>query len=201
MMVPVILISTLMILLSNLSVIRHPICGNNYSWLPKLESDLRDTVDWGRKWLDFNAGKIQLVAFDQSNDSGVIDVKMDGFVLEEKSSFKILGLSFSSKQDWVSYIVSIAKTASKKVAALIRSTKFPSPEVALYLCKSTILAWNTVVICGLVFLAATWICQISCLNGYAGLQGFHLLSLLFVKRVCKTAGLSLAVSLICQVFI
>ena len=31
----------------------------------KLESDLRDTVDWGRKWLeDFNAGKTQLVSFD-----------------------------------------------------------------------------------------------------------------------------------------
>ena len=27
-----------------------------------LESDLQDTVDWGRKWLvDFNAGKTQLV--------------------------------------------------------------------------------------------------------------------------------------------
>ena len=32
----------------------------------ELESDLRDTVDWGRKWLvDFNAGKTQLVLFDQ----------------------------------------------------------------------------------------------------------------------------------------
>ena len=30
----------------------------------ELESDLRDTVDWGRKWLvDFNAGKTQLVSF------------------------------------------------------------------------------------------------------------------------------------------
>ena len=28
----------------------------------EFESDLRDTVDWGRKWLvDFNAGKTQLV--------------------------------------------------------------------------------------------------------------------------------------------
>ena len=33
---------------------------------------------------------------------------------------------------------SIAKTASKKIGALIRSVKFLSPEVALYLCKSTI---------------------------------------------------------------
>ena len=57
---------------------------------------------------------------------------------KEKSSFKMLGLTFSSKLDWVSYIISIAKTASKKIGALIRSMKFLSPEVALYLYKSTI---------------------------------------------------------------
>ena len=51
----------------------------------ELESDLGDTVNWGRKWLvDFNAGKTQLVSFDQSNNTGAIDVKMDGSVLEEK---------------------------------------------------------------------------------------------------------------------
>ena len=78
----------------------------------ELESDLRNTVDWGEKWLvDFNAGKTQLVSFDWSNNNGSIDVKMDGSVLEEKSSFKMLGLTFSSKLDWASYIISIAKTA------------------------------------------------------------------------------------------
>ena len=36
-------------------------------------------------WLvDFNAGKTQLILFDQSNNNGSIDVKMDGSVLEEK---------------------------------------------------------------------------------------------------------------------
>ena len=51
----------------------------------ELESDLRDTVDWGKKWLvDFSAGKTQLVSFDWSNNTGSIDVKMDGSVLEEK---------------------------------------------------------------------------------------------------------------------
>ena len=56
----------------------------------ELESDLRDTVDWGRKWLvDFNAGKTQLVLFDQSKNTGDIDVKMNGSVREEKTSFKI----------------------------------------------------------------------------------------------------------------
>ena len=44
----------------------------------ELESDLRDTVDWGRKWLaDLNAGKTQLVSFDRSNNTGAIDVKME----------------------------------------------------------------------------------------------------------------------------
>ena len=71
----------------------------------ELESDLRDIVDWGKKWLaDFNAGKTQLVSFDQSKNNGSIDVKMDGSVLEEKPSVKILGLTFSSKLDWGSYI-------------------------------------------------------------------------------------------------
>ena len=36
-------------------------------------------------------------------------ISMDGSVLEEKSSFKIPGLTFSSKLDWSSYIISIAK--------------------------------------------------------------------------------------------
>ena len=68
----------------------------------ELESDLRGTVDWGRKWLvDFNAGQTQLVSFDRLNNTGAIDVKMDGSALEEKSSFKILGLTFSSILDWV----------------------------------------------------------------------------------------------------
>ena len=47
-----------------------------------LESDLRDTVEWGRKWLvGFNAGKTQLVLFDWSINTGTIDVKMNGSVL------------------------------------------------------------------------------------------------------------------------
>ena len=105
----------------------------------ELESDLRDTVDWGRKlFVDFNAGKTQLKSFDRSNKTGAIDVKIDRSVFEEKSSFKMLGFSFSSKLDWGSYIISIAKTATKKIGALIRSISVSSPEVALYLNKSTV---------------------------------------------------------------
>ena len=50
----------------------------------------------------------------------------------------MLGLSFSSKLDWGPYIISISRTASEKIGALIHSMKFLSPELALYLCKSTI---------------------------------------------------------------
>ena len=62
---------------------------------------------------------------------------MDGSVFEEKSSFKMLGLSFSSKLDWGSYVISIAKT-SKIKETMIHSVKFLSLEVALYFHKSII---------------------------------------------------------------
>ena len=49
------------------------------------------------KWLvDFNAGKARLVLFDLSINTSAIDVKIDGSVLEEKSSCKMPGLTFSS---------------------------------------------------------------------------------------------------------
>ena len=64
-------------------------------------------------------------------------MKMDRFVFEEKSSFKMLELTFSSILDWGSSITSIAETAFTKIGALIHSLKFFSLEVALYLYKST----------------------------------------------------------------
>ena len=63
---------------------------------------------------------------------------MNGLVLEEKSSCEMLGLYFSSKLEWDFYIVSIAKTASKKIGSLIRSVKFLFPVFDFYLYKSTI---------------------------------------------------------------
>ena len=137
-------------------------------------------MDRGRKWLvDFVAGKTQLVSFHQSNNTGAIDVKMHGSVLEENSSFKMLRLTFSSKLDWGSYIISIAKTASKKIGALIRSMKFLSPEVALYLYKSTIRP-----------------CMEYCCHVLAGAPSCYL-ELLDKpqKRMCRNIGSLLAVSL------
>ena len=51
----------------------------------ELESDLQDTVGWDRNWLvNFSARKTQLVSFSWSNNTGAVDVKMDGSVVEKK---------------------------------------------------------------------------------------------------------------------
>ena len=126
----------LMTLLCILSVIRHLICGNNLNWHSNLNLICKKLWTGISCLLISMLGK--LVSFDQSSNTGSIDVKMEGSVLEEKSSFKMLGLTFSSKLDWGSYIISIAKTASKKIGALICSMKFLSPEVALYFFEATL---------------------------------------------------------------
>ena len=103
---------------------------------------------------------------------------MDGSVLEEKSSLKMLGLTYSSKLDWGSYIISIAKTVSKKIGTLIRSMKFLIPEVALYLYKSTIRP-----------------CMEYCCHVWAGVPSCYLdLFDKLQKRISRTVGPSLAAS-------
>ena len=90
----------------------------------------------------------------------------------------MLGFTFSPKLDWASYIISIAKTASKKIGALIRSMEFLSPEVALYLYKSTIQP------CMEYYYV--WACASCCyLKLLDKLQ----------KRICRTFSPSLAASL------
>ena len=122
----------------------------------ELESDLRDTVDCSRKWLnDFNAGKTQLVSLDRSDNTGDIDVKMDGSVLE-KSSLTMLGLTFSSKLNWGSYFVTIA---SKKIEALIRSMKFFLLRLlSIPINLPYAHEWNTVVTSRQVPLVTAWNC-------------------------------------------
>ena len=90
----------------------------------------------------------------------------------------MLGLSFSSKMDWGSYIISIAKSASRKIGALLPSRKFLSPEFALYLCKSTIHP-----------------CMEYCCHVWAGAPSCYLELLdKLRKRICRTVGPSVATS-------
>ena len=104
---------------------------------------------------------------------------MDGSVFEEKLSFKMLGFTLSSKLDWCSYIISIAKSASKKIWALICSMKFLSPVIALNLYKSTIHP-----------------CMEYCCHIWAGAPSCYLELLdKLQKRICRTVGPSLAAAL------
>ena len=106
-------------------------------------------------------------------------MKVDGSFLEEKSSLRMLGLTFSSKLGWVSCIISIAKTAFKKIGALICSMMFLSPQVALYLYKSTICP-----------------CMEYCCHVLAGAPICYLVLLgKLQKRICRTVGPLLAASL------
>ena len=85
MMLSVILLSMLMILLSTRKCDQSSDLQQQLELAPELESDLRDTG-----------------LFDRSNNTGSIDMKMDWSVLNQESSFKMLVLTFFSKQDWSS---------------------------------------------------------------------------------------------------
>ena len=116
----------------------------------------------------------QLVLFDWSKDTGSTG-SMDGSVLEEKSSFKMLGLTLSSKLDWA-LTWSLLSKLSKEIGALICSVKFLSPEVALYLYKSTICP-----------------CMEYCCHIWAGAPSCYLELLdKLQKRICRAVGPSLA---------
>ena len=88
-------------------------------------------------------------------------------------------MTFTSKLDWSSYIISIAKSASKKIGALIHSLKFLSSEVASYVNKSII-----------------WPCSEYSCHFWAGAPSC-LLELLdqIQRQMCRTVGSSLASSL------
>ena len=88
-------------------------------------------------------------------------------------------LGLSSELKWDSYIVSIAKTAFKKIGSSIRLVKFLSPEAVLYLYKSVIDTCMEYCCC---FRAGAPNCY---LDTFDKLQ----------KRVCGAVGPSLAASL------
>ena len=150
-MLSVVLLSMLMIILSILSVIRHLTCGNNLNWL--LNLNLIYETQWFY-WCE------------------------NGWVCSWWKIIKMLGLTISSKFDWGSFIISIAKTASKKIGTLICSMQFLS-MVALYLYKSTIRPH------------LRYCCQV-----WAGAPRCYL-ELLYKlqRRLCRTVGLSLATAL------
>ena len=108
----------------------------------ELESDLRDTVEWGRKWLaDFKASKTQLVSFDRSSNTSAIDGKMGGSVREEKYLLRFWDCL--SLLNWIG-----------------------APAFSLLLKLPWLLCCHV----WLVLQATTWRCQINHKNRYVSLE-------------------------------
>ena len=178
-MLSVILLSTLMILLSILSEIRRLICGNNLNWLLNLNL-IYETL-----WTGVRSGllismskKLSWFCLTSLMTMVLLMWKWMDLFLRKSRLLRWWGW-FSCKLDWGSHIISIAKITSKKIGALIHSMKFLSPEVALYLYKSTIRP-----------------CMEYCCHVWAGATSCFLKLLdKLQKRLCRIVGPSLASSL------
>ena len=137
----VILLSTLIILTSTLNV-SGIWSGNNYKWLLNLNLICETLLN--------RAGSGLLISMLEKRNwfclSGLITLvllmwKWIGLFLRKNHLLRCWGWLLRcwccSKLDWSSPIISIAKSSSKKIGALIPSMKFQSPWVALYIYKYT----------------------------------------------------------------
>ena len=126
----------------------------------ELETNLRDTVNWLRKWLvDFNAGKTQLVLSDPYYTTDAIDVKIAGLLLRKNYLLRCWG--------WVSLLNWIgALTLSLLLKLLQRKLELWFVLWSFFLVQLLFIsihlpycyAWNTVVTSGLVPVVATENC-------------------------------------------
>ena len=143
----------------------------------ELESNLRNTMDWGRKWLvDFNSGKLNWFCVTDLITLVLLMWKWMGLFLSKNHLLRCW--CWLSLLNWIGalIIISIAQTSSKKVGALIHSMTFLSPGAALYLYKSTIRPY--------------------CCHIWAGAPSCYLELLeKLQKRIYRTIGPSLAASL------
>ena len=116
-------------------------------------------------------------------------MKMDKSVFVKLSSFKMWGLTSSSKLDGALTVFLLLKLPPRKLEPCL---DLLLPRL-LYICINLPYgpAWNTVVMSGWLPLVATCNCQISYKGRYAGLLVLHLLSV----SVSVSLSLSLSPSL------
>ena len=124
----------------------------------------------------FQSWKNSTGFIDWSNNTGAIDMKMDGSVFVKILSFKMWGLTFSSKLDGAHTLSLLLKLPPGKLGSCL---DLLLPRL-LYICINLPYghAWNTVVMSGRLPLVATCNYQISYKSRYAGPLVLHLLPLL-----------------------
>ena len=155
MMLSVIFLSMLIILLSIIIAIRDLICGNNFNWFLNLNL-IYETL-----WVVVRSGLLismlgELRWFSLTSLITMVLLMWKWMCLKKKSSFKMLGLNFFSKLDWGSYIIPLAKTASKKIGALIPWSFFLLRLLFISINLRYVHLWNPVVTSGLVPLVASF---------------------------------------------
>ena len=146
----------------------------------EFESDIRDTANWGMKWLVvFNAGKTQPDLFDQSKTLVLLVWKWMGLFLRKNLLLRCWG--WLSLLNWIGAVTLslLLKLPPRKLEPWFVLWSF---FLLRLLCISINLpyahVWNTVVMSGLVLPVATWNCWISYRNGYAELLVLNLLPVL-----------------------
>ena len=126
----------------------------------ELGSDLWDTLHWGSKWLvDFSAGKTELVLFDRFNDFGVIYVKTNGSLLRKNHLLRCWGCL--SLLNWIgapTLPLSLKLLPRKLEPWLVVWSFFLLRLLCISVNLPYDLVWNTVVILGMVLVAASWNC-------------------------------------------
>ena len=126
---------------------------------------------------DFSAGKLQEVLFDRSFNNGAVVVKMNGSVLEEKSSFEMLGLF--SLLNWIGALT------------LFLLLKLPPRKLEPWLVLWSFFLLRLQCLCKTIRPCMEYCCPVGTgtSNCYLNLLGK------LQKRICRTVGPSLAAPL------
>ena len=139
------------------------------------------TLIWsGRKQLlDFNARKTQLVLFDCSNNTGAVDVKMDGLFLRKINLLRFWGWLLLSNWIGALTLFLLLKLPPRKLEPwFVLWILFLLRLLWIFINLPYGHAWNIIFMSGLVLLVPIRNCWISYKNGYAGLLVLQLLPLL-----------------------
>ena len=94
----------------------------------RMTSDLSVISEWGMQNLvSFNASKTQSLHITTRRIVTPLTVRFGDSELSPSSSLDILGISFSPDLSWKDHIISLAKSASRKLGVLTRFRRFFTP--------------------------------------------------------------------------
>ena len=153
------LLSMLMILLCYLKCDQTSDLWQQLELASEQESDLLGIAEWVRKWLvHISAGNVFWNWFYLSSLIILVLLMWKWMVLFLRKNHLLRWfkeINFSSKLDWGSYIISIAKNASRKISWRLYSF-FLLRFLCIFINLPYSFGWHTVAMSVLVLLGAAW---------------------------------------------